>query len=121
MKNLSIIFLVVIISSCANYSFDTNLSFKKTKNYFAISKVDVVTNKEDIDLTKFSFAKNESLLICQKDPNLPEVDRIDVRNQARIQAKNQNYSLIFIKSCNNNIDKKCLSSASCSIDFYLLM
>lgn len=119
-KSTLITSLLLITTSCANFTTSTNLDPSNFKNYFAPGKVAIYTKVEDLPKERefVGLIEGED---CQVDDRSASTDLIDARTDARRKARELEANAIIFSQCVNVEHRHCVDLLICYAHAYKII
>jgi len=109
--------LLILLSSCSNYSFTSNLDKENIKNYFAPTSVTIYKNNTQLPKIKEYIAAVEGES-CQIKISDASANKIDARTQARRNAYNLKANAVVFTGCTQAQTKQCAQLIICYAKAY---
>jgi len=109
---LILITTALLIISCSNYTFTSNIDKEKFQQYFAPSRVEIYDYDEQIPANHqyIGLVSGES---CQTKKHFMQASEQDARTAARRQAAKLNANAIVFTGCAHNKTRQCHSLVIC--------
>ncbi|MBL4910014.1 MAG: rcsF protein [Alteromonadaceae bacterium] len=107
----------LLLSSCSNYTFSTNIDKQNFTNYFAAGAVTVYENDAQLPAFKdyIGMVDGEA---CQSKKNSAPVSKSDARTAARKKAYKIKANAVVFTGCATNQTKQCQQLIICYAKAY---
>ncbi len=108
---------MIMLSSCSNYTFTTNVDKQNFTNYFATGAVTVYENNEKLPALKeyIGMVDGES---CQASKDKAPASKVEARTAARKKAYKLTANAVVFTGCASEKTKQCQQLIICYAQAY---